>query len=125
MSESGPNNRRLARVPLNVDVNVQSESNFWTGFAADLSGGGVFVSTLTLLPIGSEVMLQLSFPPDAAVHHLKGVVRWTRDPSVASEGLPAGLGVQFVDLPDEVKAKVQAFILGERDSLFYDDDDDV
>lgn len=116
--------RRAARVPLGVDVTMTSEHTFWSGFTQNLSTGGIFIATERLLPLGTRVAFDLALPPDQQVWKLEGDVRWLRTIEAASDEAPAGLGLQFVDLPDDVAARIREFILTQRDSLFFDDDDE-
>ncbi len=114
--------RRAARVPLGVDVTLTSEHTFWSGFTHNVSTGGVFIATDRVLPLGTRVAFDLALPPDHRTWQLTGEVRWLRQ-EAASDDIPAGLGVQFVDLPDDAADRIKEFILTQRDSLFFDDED--
>src|SRR5690606_3700680 len=54
--------RRQPRVQLQAVVGYHSEDNFYTGFSSDISEGGLFVSTINVLPAGSRVQLAFSLP---------------------------------------------------------------
>src|SRR5688572_27363889 len=106
--------RRAARVELGVEVTLTSEHTFWSGFTHNVSTGGVFVATDRLLPLGSRIAFDLALPPASRVWRLEGEVRWLRETAL-SDDIPAGLGVQFVDLPADADAAIREFILTKRD----------
>lgn len=57
-AEPRPVERRdLRRVQLNVGVGFRGDASFYTGFATDISEGGLFVATHMLQPIGSQLTL--------------------------------------------------------------------
>lgn len=103
------------RVRVEVDVGVLSESNFYTGVAADVSAGGVFVSTPTPLPVGTDVALYFSLG-DGATLHAEAVVRWIR---AKTSDLPAGMGVAFTRLSEDDRRTIADFC-AHRPPLFHD-----
>jgi uncharacterized protein (TIGR02266 family) len=114
-----PEGRVFARVGLNVEVNMRSENTFFTGFSENISEGGLFVATEAPYEIGERLDLSLSVMGDES-KTLTGIVRWVR-PGGTSGGLPAGMGVQFVDLDDAVLRALQGFVdSGAKDTLFFD-----
>jgi uncharacterized protein (TIGR02266 family) len=94
-----PTEQRVAgaRVTVEVDVGVLSESNFYAGVAADVSPGGVFVSTSEPLGVGTEVALYFTLAGGSTLH-AEGIVRWTR-PGDADHA--PGMGVAFTRLTPE------------------------
>jgi uncharacterized protein (TIGR02266 family) len=86
-----PDERRsAARVVLEAEISVVSESEFFTGLSGNLSTGGIFVATYGRLPIGRRVAVQIALAEGTVM--ADGVVRWLRD---ASSGAPPGLGIAF------------------------------
>jgi uncharacterized protein (TIGR02266 family) len=112
------NQRSSTRVPLPAAVDLCSDSNLYTGFSTDISEGGVFVATLTELPIGTEV--DLAFHLDGRDLQVRGQVRWTRPLSELTPEVFPGLGVQFLELPAQVAAHIRQFA-SEREPLFFPD----
>jgi uncharacterized protein (TIGR02266 family) len=102
------------RVTIEVDVGVLSESNFYAGVAADVSAGGVFVSTPEPLPEGTEVALYFALDAGRTLH-AEGAVRWTR---ARTDDLPAGMGVAFTQLNDEDRRAIADFC-GNRPPWFH------
>jgi uncharacterized protein (TIGR02266 family) len=119
-TQGGAERRTQPRIPLNVEVSLESESNFYSGLTQDISSGGVFVATYMPPPVGSEIQLTLALPGAPAPLALRGIVRWARDVKVASDDCPAGCGVQFLDLSADDAKLIERF-LATRDSIFYDD----
>ncbi|MFK7929059.1 MAG: TIGR02266 family protein [Myxococcota bacterium] len=116
-----PDERRdCERVPIEVEVTLNSENNFYTGFTEDISAGGVFVASHETLPVGTVVTFTLKL--GKGVVTLIGTVRWVREPSPYLQGVPPGYGVSFDNLNENISAAIQSFIAERRESLFYDDD---
>jgi uncharacterized protein (TIGR02266 family) len=103
------------RVRVDVDVGVLSESNFYTGIAADVSAGGVFVSTPEPLAVGTEVTLYFTLGEGATLH-AEAIVRWVR---AKTSDLPAGMGVAFTRLSDGDQRTIADFC-AHRPPLFHD-----
>jgi uncharacterized protein (TIGR02266 family) len=114
-----PAERRTApRVGLCVEVGMQTDSNFYTGFTEDISEGGLFVATYKLLPAGSEIALTLTLP-DGAEFRVTAVVRWVRDPRDPNSDMRPGMGVQFVNLEPQDHETIRTFIKM-RDPMFFE-----
>lgn len=109
--------RQRPRVRMQAAVDVQSDDNFFNGFSSNISDGGLFVATVNLVPLGTEVDLSFTLPSGARIE-TKGVVRWVRE---VNDKLPEafpGLGVQFKELDPAALQAIEAF-LAEREPLFY------
>ncbi len=116
---SRPSMRAHERRTVEIEVDFASDSNFYVGFAENLSGGGVFVATYVLRPIGTRIDLSIQLAGDAEPLRVRGEVRWTREPSRSGDLWP-GMGVRFEGLAPEDEARILAFV-GKRDPLFFDD----
>jgi len=112
--------RRIAmRMVLHAQVNVKSESNFFMGFAENISEGGVFVSTFSPPAVGDEVELAVGVEGSDAIP-VKGIVRWHR---TDEQGNSSGCGVQFVDLTDDARRTLEMLLVTlEKEPLFHDVD---
>ncbi len=114
-----PSGRQHARVDIDVEVNLRNQNTFFTGFSENVSEGGLFVATEAPYDVGERIELSLSLM-GAESAMLVGVVRWVR-PGGTSGGLPAGMGIQFVDLEEPVLKALQSFVdSGAKDTLFFD-----
>jgi uncharacterized protein (TIGR02266 family) len=117
-----PSDRRLEpRFAVAVKVTMESEHNFYTGLTQDLSGGGLFVATSNIRPIGERVFLRFTLPTAKDPIDAITEVRWVRLTEVPGGGGEAGMGLQFLQLQPQAKEAIKAF-LRQRDSLFVDVD---
>lgn len=111
--------RVFKRVAMEVQVDLRSENTFFTGFSENISEGGLFVATEMQYRNGDILEVSLGLMGKAP-RPFRGVVRWSR-PGVARGGLPAGVGLQFVDLNEEDRQYLQDFVDSRlKDTLFYD-----
>lgn len=112
--------RRIApRVRVDCSVNLETPDNFFTGFARDVSEGGLFVASFDLLPVGTEVDLNFALPTGEPIR-VRSVVRWVRDLEGASPGVWPGMGLAFVDLETDAQGRIEQFTR-RREPLFYPD----
>jgi len=111
--------RKHTRITLKTEVHLGSESNFYTGFTNDISEGGVFISTHAVFTRGQIIDLEFSLPDGQDPIKVQAEVRWFREYNPSSDG-PPGMGLQFVSLTDEQRARIDAFTT-DRETLFYDD----
>ncbi|HEY1332967.1 MAG TPA: TIGR02266 family protein [Myxococcaceae bacterium] len=116
---AAPAGRSTARIPMQTQVDMSSDSNVFTGFSTNLSEGGVFVATLNLLPVGTPVDLTFTLPGNTRVT-VKGEVRWTREIDDRVPDVFPGVGVRFVELGMEAAEALHRFV-AEREPLFYPD----
>ncbi|MEN9797707.1 MAG: hypothetical protein RL653_1403, partial [Pseudomonadota bacterium] len=112
-------NRERKRVRMEASVDLESETNFFTGFSTDISEGGLFVATVDLLPIGSEIELRFTLPSGRSVD-VHGVVRWRREVNDRQPEIFPGMGVQFRSLEPTAASAIQQFV-GTREPLFFPD----
>jgi len=114
--------RAQERVNLEVDVDLESEHNFYTGLAQNISAGGVFIATDHLRRVGDRISLTFSLPGSDRDLAVETEVRWIRGYSAPQlQGLPTGMGLRFMNLPADAAAAIQKF-LELRDSIYYDDE---
>ena|SRR5947207_9983421 len=111
--------RARPRLAVDLDVTLESEHNFYAGFAENLSAGGIFVATHKLLPVGQKIGLSIRLPGLEEPVLGIGEVRWVRDYSERSN-VPPGLGLKFLYLAPGCASVVQRF-LENREPLFFDD----
>jgi uncharacterized protein (TIGR02266 family) len=112
--------RRVAvRREMEIEIGIQSDTNFYTGFSCDISSGGLFVATYDVPELGTEVNVNFRLP-GGPVMSLDGTVRWVRDLSPTDPDVVPGMGVEFGALtPAQVRA-INAF-LQLRQPIFYED----
>ena len=111
--------REYARYKVDLDVSLGRDHNFYSGFAENLSAGGVFIATHLLRPVGEVVEVCVHLP-DGAVIRAHGEVRWVRVFNAESD-TPPGIGVRFTVLESGCEEAVERF-LHEREPIFFDDE---
>ena len=104
-----------------VKVTFESEHNFYTGLTHDLSGGGIFVATSQVQPVGELIHLLFTLPGATEPIDCITEVRWVRAHAIPGGGGETGMGLRFLRLSPEAKKAVQAF-LAKRESIFFDVD---
>jgi uncharacterized protein (TIGR02266 family) len=116
----GVEQRRSPRVPLEVEVGIDTHTNFYVGFCENLSAGGLFVATFRLLPVGTEIALTFTLPDETPVS-VNAVVRWIRDPhDLEVRDVPPGMGLQFVDVGPTEQTHIERYV-AQRDPMFFPD----
>jgi len=113
-----PDARSHRRLCLELEVSLESDSNFYMGLTENLSDGGIFVATHAIQPIGTVVALTLRLPTRAKPLTLGGRVRWVREFVDGLEGLP-GMGIEFVTISEENARAIREFLVA-RTPLFFD-----
>ena len=111
---------RCKRFPVEIEVTLTSESNFYTGFTENLSEGGLFVATYDFSPVGSKIEFNFSLPGVGRTIQGNGFVRWIREYNATNEEVMPGMGIQFDSIAEEHFAAIEAFIVT-RETLFYTD----
>ena len=111
--------RRYDRLDLEVEVDMSSDHNFFTGFSCNVSEGGLFVATHRLRAVGDHVEVTFTLPGDDAPILAGTVVRWVR-PHNESSNVPPGMGLQFIEIAPASLVRIGAFIRA-REPLFYED----
>jgi uncharacterized protein (TIGR02266 family) len=102
------------RVAFEVEIDLYSSSHFFSGLSGDVSEGGLFVQTYRPLAVGDRVHVKFDLP--AGRVEADGIVRWRR---AHSDGLEAGVGVEFEHLSEQDRDVIHSFCEG-RAPLYYE-----
>ena len=114
--------RASERFDLEVQVDLESDHNFYTGLTQNISAGGLFIATNVLRRIGDRITLKFSLPGSTQPIDIETEVRWIRENSALHKvDGSTGMGVRFINLSPEAATAIQKF-LSNRDSLYYDDE---
>ncbi|MDP2272123.1 MAG: TIGR02266 family protein [Archangium sp.] len=111
--------RTSGRVKMQAAVDFNSDNNFFNGFSANISDGGLFVATVNLLPLGTEVDLSFTLPSGERIE-AKGKVQWVREVNDQLIDAFPGMGVQFSSLNPAAQNAITQFLV-QRDPLFFAD----
>jgi uncharacterized protein (TIGR02266 family) len=97
--------RRAERRLAELQVEFDSETQFYAGITQDISEGGVFIATYCIQPVGTALGLSFELPCGTKVE-TRGTVRWLRDPS---HNARPGMGVAFDELSADSLAAIGRF----------------
>jgi uncharacterized protein (TIGR02266 family) len=112
--------RAHPRHDVELEVSLESESNFYMGLTENLSEGGLFIATHLVKPMGTQIEVSFKLPHVAESIKAVGTVGWTREYSETSDTMP-GMGVRFEHIAPEHVEQIREF-LAARAPLFYDED---
>ena len=104
---------------MQTQVDLVSDSNFFTGFSTNISEGGLFVATVNVLPAGTPVDVSFTLPAGRRLT-VKGEVRWTREVNDRTPDVFPGVGVRFTEVDPAVVSQIKAFVQ-QREPLFFPD----
>ena len=90
------------RIPFVRRASLRHDGGSEEVFVIDLGLRGVFIERGEPLPVGAEVEIRLPLPGNEIPLVARCRVAWrhTGDTPLASKELPAGIGLEFVDLPE-------------------------
>lgn len=103
--------RAVDRVAARLSVQVlQDNRTVLREYSVNMSVGGIFLESKTLLQEGIPLALHFELP-DSRYIHCHARVAWVNDPQRPScESLPPGMGIQFVDLQLEDLEALREFV---------------
>lgn len=112
-----PLRRRFRRLDMDIPVcyrlgqrlSRKGGGELYTGRMANISGAGIFIRTINILPPGSEVNIEISLRRHEKPKSLKGRVLWVADQDLQPELYP-GMGVEFTGLPPQAQEEIIEFI---------------
>jgi uncharacterized protein (TIGR02266 family) len=109
--------RASPRVRMQASVDLSSDDNFFNGFSSNISDGGLFVATVNMVPIGTEVELTFTLPTGEKIE-AHGVVRWAREVNDKVPDAFPGIGVQFSRLESAAHQAIVRFVES-REPMFF------
>ncbi len=100
--------RRDPRAKVRGQVIIHNEARLFIAPLDDISAGGVFVSSLTSLPPGSEVKIVVKGPGFSSPVQASGVV------VRVDKGARKGIAVQFTLIDEASKNQIQSTVFETR-----------
>ncbi len=103
--------RRYIRRALDVEIQVRDAGDVGGEIffdAVDISEGGAFVRSSFLLEIGERLEASFRLPKQQNAIVVRCIVAWVT-PHANLKG-EAGFGLEFIDLTDEEKEQISAFV---------------
>jgi anti-anti-sigma factor len=112
-----PWRRRFIRLDLDMPIvyrltkgpRYKAGDNLYSGRMANLSGAGLFIRSIQLLPLGSKVLLEIVFEKGQDPKQFQGTVIWLADKGFQPELYP-GMGVAFTGLSSYAQETVIEYI---------------
>ena len=86
-----------------------SERDLYLSYMPFLKNGGLFVRTTEPFDLGTEILLEVSLPDSLESSEIKGRVCWLTPIGVQS-GTPAGIGINFMEDPEQVRNQIEKSI---------------
>lgn len=111
--------RSTVRLDAEIELDLHSDHNFYTGFSANISDGGLFVATYRPQSVGDRLNVKFKLPGVDEPIEAKVEVRWVRDARAGDDTAP-GFGATFVELSDHGRALVERY-LDKREPLFFEE----
>ncbi len=102
--------RASPRLGVQVPVEFVSLKELRAARSLDVSARGIFLRTGQVYPVGEEVLLRFNLPGVARPFKTVGRVTWS-SPTDTPQGLPAGMGVQFLDLDGPAQAVIEQYVV--------------
>jgi uncharacterized protein (TIGR02266 family) len=103
--------RRCLRVPVTMEIVFEHEGEHLSGRILNLSCGGVFLASDSVLGVDSRLILHLANIGRGldAIMTVGGEVAWTRIKREPSR--PKGMGIRFVDVTDAVQHRLDSLVV--------------
>lgn|GEM_PF-778178 len=102
--------RNFIRVAANYSVDLKTKESFQKAMIRNISGGGLFISTQEVLPVGEIVELTIRFPDQPEPMKIKSEVVWSQPYHKLGKNSETGMGVKFIELSPEQARYIQKMI---------------
>lgn len=101
--------RKAERLQHELLVAYRTVDGFITDWAVNISKGGIFINTRSPLALGSVVRLIVSLPDAAFPFDLTGRVIRVQPHDPQTDTM-SGMGIEFMDVDDEKRARLERFV---------------
>jgi uncharacterized protein (TIGR02266 family) len=106
--ESKPDPRFKARIAI---FNGPNQKKLLSNYSVNMSTGGVFIETGSILPVGTLLAVKFKLPGNDSIIACKARVAWINEPgNLRKFSLPPGMGLQFIDLPLESMYLIREYL---------------
>src|SRR5215510_243632 len=103
--------RRSPRAPVVVRIEYATVDALFSDFTRNINEGGVFIETDSPAELDSVVHLSFRLPGSRDTVNVHGRVAWIEP---GASGQPVGMGVEFENLTDADRDRINAIVLGLR-----------
>ena len=115
-ADNATTGRRADRLQHELLVAYRTVDGFITDWAVNISRGGLFINSRNPLPLGSIVRLIVSLPDQAFPFDLTGKIVRVHPYEPGADQVP-GMGIEFVDVDDEKRSRLERFVARLREAL--------
>lgn len=102
---------------MELRVEYRTVGSFLSDWMVNISKGGMFVHTRNPIKVGSEVRLVFSLPGMPFPFDLNGRVKWIQPAAEGEDGDPPGMGIEFMDLDDRVRKRIERYVSKLQDDV--------
>ncbi|MBN1406027.1 MAG: PilZ domain-containing protein [Candidatus Omnitrophica bacterium] len=112
-----PLRRRFPRLGIDVTVYYKrndahpEQNQLYSGLVGNISGTGLFLRSINMLPVGTKVDLDIVLPEMEEKKSIsaKGMIVWIADKQLQPDFYP-GMGIQFADMQQKTQEEIVHFI---------------
>ena len=106
--------------PVELRLEIEGDARFYTGFAQNISSGGLFVQTFTVPKVGTPLRLRFRVAGRDEPIEQPAVVAWTRSASDAANPDDVGFGARFLALPPDLVKLLDRVLAASGPHDFYE-----
>ncbi|MCB9557167.1 MAG: PilZ domain-containing protein [Deltaproteobacteria bacterium] len=103
--QEGDDRRASERIPVEMWVEESNDRELYFQRGGNISVGGIYLKHTVPHPLGTKVALRFTLPGDSSAIEVKGEIV-----NIAEEESELGMGVKFVQISDENRRRIEAFI---------------
>ena len=93
----------------NMTVEFNNDRDLYKAYMPFMTNGGLFIKTSQSYNLGDDIELRVSLPDSLEASVVQSQVCWTT-PQGSQNGTPPGIGVNFVDDPEQVRNQIEKSI---------------
>ncbi len=110
--------RRHARVPLSIEVHLETGDAHWIGTSEDISVGGMLTRSGRSVEMGSELEVEFRLPGSDAAVRCRARAAWIRPgKGPAGRGVVPGIVLQFINLSARDADAIDRFVTAWDDDV--------
>lgn len=92
-----------------LQLDYVSDKELYQSYMPFLQQGGLFVRSTEQYTIGTEILLDVLLPDSLEHSEVKGQIAWIT-PVGAQNGTPAGIGICFINDPEQLRNQIEKAI---------------
>ncbi len=93
----------------NLYLEFVSDRELYLSYMPFVKKGGLFVRTTEQFELGTDIQLQILLPDSLEPSEIIGKVCWLT-PIGVQNGTPAGIGISFIEDPDNMRNQIEKAI---------------